>query len=159
MGAAAGPIGAVSSLASIGLSAMSTVEKGEGEKAAADFKAARAEEAAKFGRLQADLTNTTLTEQLNTTLANIDAIRAGGNIDPRSPTGAVIEDVNAERSDRQRIAQTVTQRSQAASDEAGARYLRQAGDFALGQSYLQAGAGIAGGLAKGFGPSGSFALG
>lgn len=157
--AAAAPIAAVSSIASIGLSAMGTIQKGEGEKAAADFKAARAEEAAKFGRLQADLTDTTMRENLNITLANIDAIRAGGNIDPASPTGAAIADQNEMRSDRQRTAALVTARSQANSDEAGAAYLRKAGDFALSQSYTQAAAGIAGGIAKGFGPSGSFSLG
>jgi hypothetical protein len=157
--AAAAPIAAVASIASIGLSAMGTVAKGEGEKAADDFKAARAEESAKFGRLQAELTDTTLREQLNVTLANIDAIRASGDIDPRSPTGAAITARNESLSDRQRTAQLVTLRSQAASDEAGARYLRSAGDYALSQSYMQAGAGIAGGLAKGFGPGGSFALG
>jgi hypothetical protein len=158
MGAAA-PIAAVSSLASIGLSAMGTIQKGEGEKAADEFKAARAEEAAKFGRLQADLTDTTDRQNLNITLSNIDAIRATGNIDPRSPTGGAIEDLNVQRSTMQRMSKEITLRSQAASDEAGARYLRQAGDFALSNSYVQAAAGAAGGLAKGFGPSGSFALG
>lgn len=157
--AAAAPIAAGASLLSIGLGAMSTIQKGEGEKSAADYKATRAEEAAKFGRLQAELTDTTLTEHLNTTLANIDAIRAGGNLSPASPTGIAISAENEKRSDRQRIAALTTARSQAASDEAGARYLRQAGDFALTQSYLQAGAGVAGGVAKGFGPGGAFALG
>lgn len=156
--AAAAPIAGAASLASLGLSAMSTVSKGQGEKSAQDFKAARAEEAAKFGRLQADLTGTTMTEQLNTTLANIDAIRAGGNIDPSSPTGAVIADRNAMLSDRQRIASVVSQRSQANADEAGAAYLRKAGDFALSQSYVQAAAGVAGGVAKAGGPGGSFSL-
>jgi hypothetical protein len=158
MGAAA-PIAAVSSLASIGLSAMGTISKGEGEKAADDFKATRAEEAAKFGRLQADLTDTTDREKLNITLSNIDAIRASGNIDPRSPTGAAIAARNTQLSDMQRMAATGTLRAQAASDEAGAQYLRKAGDFALSNAYIGAAAGVAGGLAKGFGPSGSFALG
>lgn len=159
MGAAAGPVAAVSSVASIGLSAMATVQKGEGEQAADDFKAARAEEAAKFGRVQADLTDTTMREQLNTTLSNIDAIRAGGGVDPSSPTTAAIEDRNTELSDRQRTTQLVSLRSQANSDEAGAAYLRKAGDFALTQSYTQAAAGVAGGIAKGFGGGGSFSLG
>lgn len=158
MGAAA-PIAGIASIASIGLSAMGTISKGEGEKAADEFKAARAEESAKFGRLQADLTDTTLREQLNITLSNIDAIRAPGNIDPRSPTGAAIADRNIAVSERQRLASEVSLRSQAASDEASARYLRSAGDYALTSSYIQAGAGVLGGVAKGFGPGGSFALG
>lgn len=156
--AVAAPIAAASSLASIGLSAMGTIAKGEGEQAADNFKAARADEAAKFGRLQADLTDTTMRQQLNITLSNIDAIRATGNIDPRSPTGAALEDQSEERSDLQRISKEVTLRTQANSDEAGAAYLRQAGDFALSQSYLGAAAGVAGGLAKGLGSGGSFSL-
>lgn len=158
MGAAA-PIAGAASLASLGLSAMGTIAKGEGEKSADDFKAARADEAAKFGRMQADLTDTTDRQQLNITLANIDAIRASGNIDPRSPTGAAIEDQSIMRSDTQRMAKVGTLRAQAASDEAGARYLREAGDFALSNSYIAAAAGVAGGVAKGLGPSGSFSLG
>lgn len=158
MGAAA-PIAGAASLASIGLSAMGTISKGEGEKSADDFKASRAEEAARFGKMQADLTDTTMRQQLNITLSNIDAIRATGNIDPRSPTGAAIEDQSVQRSTMQRMAATGTLRAQAASDEAGAAYLRQAGDFALSQSYIAAAAGVAGGLSKGFGSGGSFALG
>lgn len=157
--AAAAPIAAAASIASIGLSAMSTISKGEGEKAADDFKASRAEEAAKFGRLQADLTDTTDRQQLNITLSNIDAIRATGNVDPRSPTTAAVEAQSEDRSNLQRVAKEVSLRSQAASDEAGARYLRSAGDFALSQSYTQAAAGVLGGVAKGLGPSGSFSLG
>jgi hypothetical protein len=98
-------------------------------------------------------------QQLNITLSNIDAIRASGNIDLRSPTGAAIEDQSVQRSTMQRMAATGTLRAQAASDEAGAAYLRSAGDYALSNAYIGAAAGVAGGLAKGFGPSGSFALG
>jgi hypothetical protein len=46
----------------------------------------------------------------------------------------------------QRMAATGTLRSQAASDEAGARYLRKAGDFAL--SKLHAGRGRGCGRAR-----------
>lgn len=159
MGAAAPIAAAASPLAAMGLSAMSTIDKGKAEQAAQDFKADRAEQAAKFGRLQGELTGTTLTEQLNTTLANIDAIRAGGNVDPASPTGAAITDLNAERSDRQRMAALVSSRSQADSDEAGAAYLRKAGDFALSQSYLQAGIGVSSAASKMFTGGGSFSLG
>lgn len=157
MGAAAAAGGA--SVVSLGLSAMGTVMGGQAQKSAADFKAAQAEQAAKFGRLQADLTDVTMRENLNKTLYNIDAIRAGGNVDPSSPTTAAIEAHNTELSDRQRTAQLVSLRSQADADEASAHYLRQAGDFALTTSYITAGAQVAGGIAKGFGPQGSFNLG
>lgn len=150
MGAAAAPVAAVSSLASIGLSVFADVEKGKGQKAQADFQASQAEQAAKFGRLQADLTDTTMRERLNTTIGNIDAIRAAGNVDPSSPTTGAVEDWNRMLSDRQRTAAVVTARSQADADEAGARYLRQQGAYAQKMSYLSAGVTASSGLAKGF---------
>lgn len=159
MGAAAPIAAAASPLAAMGLSAMATIDKGKADQAAQDFKADQAEQAAKFGRLQADLTDTTMREQLNTTLSNIDAIRASGNVGASSPTTAAIEDRNAMLSDRQRTAQLVTLRSQADANDAGAAYLRKAGDFALTQSYTQAGIGISAAASKAFMPGGSFSLG
>jgi hypothetical protein len=157
--AAAAPIAAIASLASIGLSSYASVEKGQGQQAADNFQAAQAENAAKFGRLNADLTDTTMSERLNTTIGNIDAIRAAGNVDPNSPTTGAIEDWNRMLSDRQRTAAVVTAKSQADTEDASAAYLRKAGSFALQQSYLQAAAGVAGGAAKGFSKGGGFNLG
>jgi hypothetical protein len=102
-----------------------------GTAAEYNYKATRALEAAKFGRLQAGMTDAVLRENLNTTLANIDAIRAGGNVDPSSPTGAVIAENEGMKSDRQRVAQLVTLRTQADDDEASAAYLRKVGEYAL----------------------------
>lgn len=152
-------IGSIASVASLGLGAASTVMKGEGDKAAANFKADKAEEAARFGREQAELTDVTMRERLNTTLANIDVIRAAAHIDPTSPTTVAVEDWQRTISNRQRNAAMVTAKAQASSDEASAKYLREAGDFALTQSYLGAAAGIAGGVAKGLGKGGAFRLG
>jgi hypothetical protein len=50
------------------------------------MQAERAERAAQFGKLQATLADTTMRENLNTTLSNIDVIRAAAKIDPTSPT-------------------------------------------------------------------------
>jgi hypothetical protein len=150
MGEAAAPIAAISSLASVGLSAYGKVEQGEGVKAADEMQAAQAERAAEVGRTQADLTDTVYRERLNTTLGNIETIRAAGNVDPSSPTTAAVEDWNRMISDRERMAASGTQREQAATDDASARYLRSAGDFAVRQSYIGAGATVAGGLAGAF---------
>ncbi|MCC7047206.1 MAG: hypothetical protein IT562_10875 [Alphaproteobacteria bacterium] len=150
MTAAAGPL----SLISLGLSAGSTLVKGAGEKAAADFKAAQAERAAEYGRVQADLTDTSMRENLRTTLGNIDAIRAAGFVDPTSPTTAAIEDRQTQLSDRARTAKVGSIRAQAADDQAGADYLRQMGDYSL----LAAGGGAAAKLAGGFG-KGNFGFG
>lgn len=148
MGEAAGSAAGGASLVSLGLGAFGTIMKGQGVKAADDFKAAQAEQAAEFGRLQATLTDTTMRERLNTVIGNIEAVRAAGHVDPTSPSVGAVEDWQTKISDRQRIAQDVTLRSQAASDDAAAAYLRKAGDFAVTQSYLQAGTDIAGGYAK-----------
>lgn len=157
MGAAA--LAGGSSIASLGLTAMGAVMKGEGEKSADDFRADQAEQAARFGREQADLTDVTMRERLNTTLANIDSIRAAAHIDPTSPTTTAVEEWQRTLSDRQRTAAVVSQKAQADSDEASAAYLRKAGDFALTQSYIGAAGGVLSGVAKGVGPGGSYSLG
>jgi hypothetical protein len=145
-GAGSGASGA--SLLSIGLSAYSDVEKGAATQASDEFQADKANEAAKFGRLQADLTDTTSRERLNTTLGNIDAIRAAAHVDPTSPTTSAVEAWQTQISERQRLAASGTQRAQAATDDASANYLRQAGQFAQTQGYLNAGIDVATGIAK-----------
>jgi hypothetical protein len=148
-------IAAVASIASIGLSAYGSVTKAQGTKAADEMQADKATRAAEFGRLQADLTDTTMRERLNTTLSNIDAIRAAGNVDPSSPTTAAIEDRDIVLSNRQRTAAVLSERSQTAEDIASANYLRKAGGFALMQGYIGAGAAAAGGIAQATGPQGA----
>ena len=155
--AIAAPIAAISSIASMGLSAGSAMMGAAGTNAADQMQAAQAEQAAQFATLQAQLTDTTMRQKLNTTLANIDAIRASGNADPNSPTTNAIDKWNTQLSDTQRLAADVTERSQAASDLSSANYLHQAGQFALGQGAFSALTGISGGLAKGFAPGGAFA--
>lgn len=138
------------SIASLGLGAFSAITEGYGKQAANEAQAARAERAAQFGRLQANLTDTTMRDELNTTLGNIDVIRAAARIDPSSPTTAAIEDRQRLVSDRQRTAAVLSIRSQVAEDEASARFLRESGDFAVTQGYLKAATGVAGGVARGF---------
>jgi hypothetical protein len=137
------------SLISIGLSAYSSKEKGDATASANQFQADKATDAAKFGRLQADLTNTTATEKLNSTLGNIDAIRAAAHVDPTSPTTAAVEDWQTEISNRNRLAAEGTIESQASSDAASADYLAKAGAFAQLQGYLGAGVDVTAGVSKG----------
>jgi hypothetical protein len=145
-GVAAGPL----SIASLGLSAYSSIAKGQGTQAADQMQAERAERAAAFGKLQAGLTDTVMRENLNTTLGNIEVIRAASHIDPTSPTTAAIEDRQSMISDRQRTAALLSIKSQVSEDEASAKYLRDAGDYALSMGYLDAGVKIAGGVGKAF---------
>lgn len=151
MGTAAGG----SSLLSLGLSAGSSIMQGLGQKSSLEMEADKAQRAAAFGRLQADLTDTSFRENLRNTLGNIDAIRAAGNVSPDSPTTAAVEDRARTLSERQRRASLLSIRSQVAENEAGAAYLREAGNYALLTSIVGAGAKVA----KGIGQSNMFDLG
>lgn len=131
MGSAASSGASGLSIASLGLGALSSVEKGRGEAAADEFQAAKAERAAQFGKLQAGLTDTVMREQLNTTLSNIDVIRAAAKADPGSIETGFIEDYSSKISDRQRTAALLSIKSQVQEDEASAQYLHALGEDAL----------------------------
>lgn len=148
MGAAASSLAGPASIASLALTAGGDIMKGSATQAADDFQADRAERAAEFGKVQASLTDTTMRENLNTTLGNIEAVRAAAGTDPNSPTGAAMTDRAENLGDRQRMAAVGSINSQVAEDEASAAYLRKAGDFAVTQSYISAGADVFGGIAK-----------
>lgn len=150
-----GEAAAVTSLASLGLSAYSSIQKGKATQSANEMKAAQAEQSAEFGRLQAEQTDTTKREQLVNTLGNIEAIRAASHTDATSPTTIAIEDYQSQVSERQRLSATVSERSQAESDESSAFYLRSAGSFALTQGEIGAGISVLGGLSKSFGTGGT----
>jgi hypothetical protein len=144
-----GEAAAIASIASLSLTVAGSITKGSATKAANDFQADRLTRAAEFGKMQATLTDTTDRENLNTTLGNIESVRAAANIDPTSPTTAALMDQSSDRSDRQRMAAVGSLRAQSAEDLASADYLRKAGDFAVTQSYLSAGTDILSGIAKG----------
>jgi hypothetical protein len=154
MGAAAAGGASVASLA---LTVAGDITKGNATKAANDFQADHAQRAAEFGQMQATLTDTTMRENLNTTLGNIEAVRAAANIDPTSPTTAALMDRSEQLSDRQRMAAVGSIKAQAAEDLASADYLRKAGDFAVTQSYLSAATDVFSGVSKGFSKGGPFA--
>lgn len=144
-----GEAAVIMSLVSAGATAGGSIMKGSGTKAANEMQADRAERAAEFGRVQVDLSDATMRENLNTTLGNIDAIRAAGRIDPSSPTTAALEDRQRQIGERQRSAAALNIRSQVSEDEASADYLRKAGDYALLQGGIGAAAGFTGAIGKG----------
>jgi len=148
MGTASSSLAGPASVASLALTAASDVTKGSSTQASDDFQADRATRAAQFGEVQANLTDATMRQNLNTTIGNIETIRAAGNIDPSSPTSAALLEQNERRSDSQRMAAVGSIRSQDEEDMASADYLRKAGNFAVTQSYLAAGSDIAGGVFK-----------
>lgn len=149
MGQVASSLAGPASIVSLGLTAASDITKGSATQAADAFQADKAERAAQFGELQAKLTDTSMLQSLNTTLGNIETVRAAANADPTSPTGAALLEHSADLADTQRMATVGSQRAQAAEDQASADYLRKAGDFAVSQSYLSAATDVAGGIFKG----------
>ncbi len=142
-------------IASLALTVASDVTQGSATQASDAFQADKAERAAAFGQTQATLTDTTMLQNLNTTLGNIESVRAAANADPTSPSSIALMDQSRERSDLQRMAAVGSERAQSAEDLASADYLRRAGDFAVTQSYLKAGTDVAGALAKGIPGMGS----
>lgn len=148
MGAAAGGIASVTSIASLGLSAVGAVEKGEGQKAADDYQAARADQAAQYGETQAAQTDANMREKLNVTLGNIDAVRAASGVDPSSPTTAALRQQTTFYSDQQRSTSVDNILEQSTQDTNDAAYYRSAGSFALNMGDLSAGTSLLSGVSK-----------
>jgi len=124
---------AASSLSSLGMvtAVGSAVVQSQGTKATDDYKAAMLDQAAQYGDLKATQTNAQMTNNLNITLGNIDAVRAAAHTDPTSPTGAAVRDY-AETTGTERKDTAVNSiMEQSATDEANAAYLRKAGSDAL----------------------------
>ena len=144
-GAAAGGL----SIASAGLSAYSTVLEGEGTQAADEYQAESLERAANVGKVKAAQTGAQMTESLNNTLGNIDAVRAAAHTDLSSPTGAAIYNTAEYQGNRQKTITVDNILEQANQDTSDAAYLRAAGSYALQTSEVGAAASFLGTAAKG----------
>lgn len=101
-GGSSGSAAGGGSIASIGLQFYANMMKGQadefkaaGESQGDTYQADRLDVAAQYGDLKATQTQGQMTRNLNTTLGNIDAVRAAANTNPASPTGAAVRD-NAE---------------------------------------------------------------
>ena len=149
MGASGASAAGGNSLLSIGLSAYSTLLTAQGKATSDEYQAEKLETAAKYGELKADQTSAQMTRSLNTTLGNIEAVRAAARADPNSPTGAAILNEQEQIGNEQRSTVVNSILQQARQDRSDAAYYRQAADDALLSGYVSAGAGIAKGLAGG----------
>ena len=150
------PVGQALSIAGVGLTAIGQVSAAKGQQAADEARAAQLTRAAERGRLAAQQTSAQMTEDLNTTLGNIQVVRAASNIDPTSPTSAAIEQRQEFVGTRAKDIAVENLIAQAEENEASANYMRQAGAFALSQGKLGAFAT----MLKGFGgASGSSSFG
>lgn len=141
-----GAAGPALSIAAVGLSAAGDISKGFGQKAADEYQAARLDRAAQYGELQASQVGAQLTEKLNVTLGNIDTISAAAHLDPTSPSTAAYRDYQEYQGTRAKEITVDSLLSDARQKESDAAYLREAGSFALGTSFLSAGGDILKGL-------------
>lgn len=149
MGSSGGSAAGGNSLLSIGLSAYATMLQAQGAATANEYQAEKLEVAAKYGELKAVQTNAQMTRSLNTTLGNIEAVRAAARADPNSPTGAAILDNQEQIGTEQKTTVVSSILAQANQDRSDAAYYREAADHALLTGYVSAGAGIAKGIAGG----------
>lgn len=142
------------SLASTSLQAAGGVMQGASQASGSKAQAAKAQRAAEFARLQADETDVQMREELRSTLANIDAIRASADVDPNGPTAIAIKDEQRRISDRERNTRTMGLRMQANQYEQDAQFYRKASKDYMMAGLINGGSALFGGLAKGFGPGG-----
>jgi hypothetical protein len=135
------------SLVSIGLSTYSTILQSQGVAAADNFQAQKLESAAEYGDLKAVQTGGQMTRNLNTTLGNIEAVRAAANADPNSPTGAAIRDNQEQIGIDQKNITVDSILAQSNQDRNDANYYKSAASSALFAGEIGAAAGIAKGIA------------
>lgn len=145
MGAAAGAAGSAASgtsIASIGMQTYATLLKSQGEATGYAYQADRMEKAAEYGDLKATQTSAQMTRNLNTTLGNIDAVRAAANTDPTSPTGVAVRDYAEDIGNEQRFITVSGIEAQANQSRADAAYYRKASESALLTGGISAAAGV-----------------
>jgi hypothetical protein len=135
------------SLASIGLSAYSTILQSQGVAAGDEFQASKLESAATYGELKAVQTGGQITRSLNNTLGNIDAVRAANNTDPTSPTGIAVRDQQEAIGEEQKSITVNSILQQSRQQRADAAYYKSAASDALFAGGISAAAGIAKGIA------------
>ncbi|MBD9540106.1 hypothetical protein IB276_11640 [Ensifer sp. ENS04] len=115
-----------------------------GSYQAGNHAAAQSQRAAQVGRINADQVDASYRDELNSTIANINSIRASAGVGANSPTGRAIEADQQRISDRDRRIEVGSKRMQATQDEQDAKFRRSSARMALF-------GGAATGLAKYFG--------
>lgn len=147
-GGSAGSGASGTSIASVGLQTYATLLKAQGTATADTYQADRLDVAAQYGDLKATQTGAQMTRNLNTTLGNIDAVRAAANTDPNSPTGAAIRDSQEALGTQQKTIAVDSINAQSLQDRNDANFYRNASSQALLSGDISAAAGVAGAVAK-----------
>src|SRR5690606_15689278 len=91
----------------------------------------KAKRAAEIGKVQADQIDSQYRDELNSTIANIRAIRSSSGASVNSPTGRAIEANQEKISNRDRRIDVGSKRMQVTQDEADAKFRKSAAKTAL----------------------------
>lgn len=102
-----------------------------GQYQAGNYAAAQSKRAAEVGRVQADQIDASYRDELNSTLANIKAIRSSAGVGMDSPTGQAFDAAQVKKSDRDRIIDVGSKRMQATQDENDAKFRKSAARMSL----------------------------
>jgi hypothetical protein len=125
------PIGMGLQLGGLALSAVGGLQAAKGQAAGYQYAAAAADRKARAARTAADETDAALRDELQTTLGNIEAVRAAANVTPDSPTGIALLNRETDVSDRQRQIRVANLRAQGAQSESDALFYRYSAGAAL----------------------------
>lgn len=119
------PISTALLVVGTGMQVGSGIASAAGDARAQSFKAGEAAKAARYGKIAADETVTSLSEELRSVIGNIRAIRASSGISPDSPTTDAIIGAESAASDRERRIRVANIMGQVESDEDSSRFLRR----------------------------------
>lgn len=133
-------LGVISLVAQVG----GTIMGAQAQAAGAKAQQLKAQKAAQIARVQADQADSAYRDELATTLANIDTIRASANVDPTSPTAFALRREAQDDSDMQRERKVSGIRMQANQYDQDAAFYGSAA-----RNYITAGLVNAGGQAFG----------
>jgi hypothetical protein len=141
------------SLASAGLSAYSTILQSQGKADSDNWQAEKLQTDATYGDLKAVQVGGQMTRNLNTTLGNIDAVRAAAGDDPSSPTGAAYRNQQETIGTEQKTITVNSILQQSLQDRNDAAYYQSAASNALFAGGIGAVAGLVGAIGKAAGPA------
>lgn len=102
-----------------------------GQAQGQNYASAQAKRAAMVSRIQADQTDASYRAELNDTISNIRALRAGSGTGAGSPTEMAYIAGQTEKSDRDRMIDVGNKNMQAAQDEQDAAFRKRAATVAL----------------------------
>jgi hypothetical protein len=134
------------SIGSIALGAGGSILSGMGSSSADKYKAEQLQQQAEYGELKATQTNAQLTQRMNVTLSNMDAVMGTRHVSAQSPTDAAVRNTAEGMASEQKGIQVDSLLAQSQQDEEDAAYMRNASSSAL----LSGGIGAGASLFKGF---------